>query len=329
MRQLCSDLAKERKKKEEREKELERQKEEAERRRRDEEIRQQHKSKIDRQAEIRDARLMSVMTSQLKSLHDKLVGQMNEVRSKVQSGDLQRAGVEKLREEVLELERKLAKEDSPEKEKDELRRKLTQLRKLKEESDRARVKKKVLEEEMRWEMKQMRKELEFEEDQFAPSSSARAPPKRRTETPATPSRPRRLRQPNMGIRIEEPSTPRTPVTRSRTRKNPAVDNEALVEGWREITREGAKTNVMDLCMKMRGYLRTRSMSELQCLGDEEGIAYETRDKTIKALLSTKMQFAIRHKTVRSDVEDDQEEDPGRDPDLEDNGPSNLDRLWAM
>ncbi|GBG83777.1 hypothetical protein CBR_g37577 [Chara braunii] len=207
------------------------------------------------------------------------------------------------------------------------------------------MKRKVLEEEMRWEMEQTRQELEFEEDQLAPSSSAR-PPRKRVEqtrqdlefeedrlapsssarpprkrslvTPRTPSRSRRAKQPQSGIRIEEPSTPRTPVTRSRAKKNLIIDNESLIDGWRDITKKDTNTNVVDLCMSMRGYLRTRPMSELQCLCDEESITYVTREKDTKAPISAKMQEAMLRTNVRSDEEEEQEVKPGRNLDIDDN-----------
>ncbi|GBG77996.1 hypothetical protein CBR_g25929 [Chara braunii] len=160
MRQLCADIAKERKE-EELKQEEERQKLEEERRRREEELHRQHKTELERQAKIRDARLMSAMTSQLKTLHDKLTGQMEEVRSKMQAKDQQREEVGKLRSEVLKLERELAEEESPNKEREELRRKLAELRKLKEERDLARMKKKVMEQEIEWEMEQARRAEDY------------------------------------------------------------------------------------------------------------------------------------------------------------------------
>ncbi|GBG87408.1 hypothetical protein CBR_g45465 [Chara braunii] len=274
MRDLCGEIARERKEKEELRKEQERQQLEEERRKREEELHRQHKTEIERHAEIRDARLMAAMTSQLKALHDKLTGQMESVRAKVRNTYQQREEIGTLRNEVQELERELAREDSPEKERDELRRKLAQLRTLKEERDRARAKKKVLEQEIEWELEQTRRELE-EEDQFAPSSSAQRRP--RMDTPTTPVRPprpqQRVRQPSMGIRIEEPSTPRTPRTRSQARRNLTADTGTLISGWKEITTNGSKMSVVDYCMSMRSYLRTRSMEELQCLCGEEKIEY--------------------------------------------------------
>ncbi|GBG80465.1 hypothetical protein CBR_g30928 [Chara braunii] len=304
IRELCSEIARERKEREERQKEEERQKIEGERRRREEELHQQHKSEIERQGEIRDARLMTAMTAQLKSLHDKLAGQMEEVRSKMQARDQQREDVGKLRNEVINLERE------PEKEKEELKKKLTQLRKLKEERDQARARKKVMELEMEWELEQTRKEIELETDEFAPSSSTRPPRKRTTETPATPARPRRERRPNMGIRFEEPATPITPMkTRSQTKKNQVFDKESLITGWRDITKGGTKTSVVDFCMAMRSYLRTRSMAELQCICDEERTEYVTWDKAIKGLISNKMQETILRTNAESDGVAEEEGSP--------------------
>ncbi|GBG88755.1 hypothetical protein CBR_g48283 [Chara braunii] len=222
MRELCADIAKHKKEREEQEKEQERLRIEEDRRKKEEE---QHRQ-IERQAEIRDARLMAAMTSQHKAQHDKLAMQMDEVRSRIHTRDTQREDTKKLRGEVFKLERELAKEDSPKKE-EELRRKLVQLRKLKEERDLARVRKKTMEAEI--------------ESQ---------------------------------------------------KKNPIIDNETLIAGWQDITRNGAGNNVVDFCMNMRSYLRTKSMAELQCLCGEENMEYVTREKAIKSLISNKMQEKI-------------------------------------
>ncbi|GBG59882.1 hypothetical protein CBR_g66689 [Chara braunii] len=305
--------------KERREKIEERQKLEEERQRREEELHRQLKSELDRQGEIRDARLMTAMTTQLKTLHDKLLGQMGELRSKMQIRDNQCEDIGKLRSEVVDLEKELAKEDSPEKEKEELRWRLAQLRKLKEDKELARTKKKVMEQEIEWEMEQTRMETEqtrmemeqtrvemdHEEDRFAPSSSARPPQPQK-----------RVRQPNLGIRIEEPSTPRTPRTRSQAKKNPVVDYETLLAGWKEITTDGSKMNVVDYCMSMKSFLRTRTMAELKCLCDEEQIDYETREKTIKGLIASRMQQTIL-RTSNSHDNDEDEVTPERDPDIMD------------
>ncbi|GBG82913.1 hypothetical protein CBR_g36440 [Chara braunii] len=224
---------------------------------------------------------------------------------------------EKLRGEVFKLERELAKEDSPEKEKEELRRKLAQLRKLKEKRDLARVRKKTMEAEIEWELEQTRREVDLE-DQYAPSSSTRPPRKRRTETPSTPLRPRRVRQPNMGIHIEEPSTPRTAMTTRSHKKNPIINNETLLAGWRDITRNGAGNNVVGLCMNMRSYLGTKSMAELQCLCGEENVEYVTREKATKSLISNKMQEKILRGNAGSVVDPNPEVSSDREPDLETN-----------
>ncbi|GBG78085.1 hypothetical protein CBR_g26023 [Chara braunii] len=219
------------------------------------------------------------------------------------------------------------------KEKEELRRRLAQLGKLKEDRELARAKKKVMEQEIEWEteqthmeteqtrmeMEQTRMEMDHEEDRFAPSSSAR-PPRRQRETPSTPSRPPRrqklVRQPNLGIRIEEPSTTRTLRTRSQAKKNPVVDYETLLAGWKEITTDGSKMNVVDYCMSMKSFLRTRTMAELQCLRDEEQIDYATREKTIRGLIANRMQQAIL-RTSNSRDNDEDEVTPERDPDIMD------------
>ncbi|GBG80780.1 hypothetical protein CBR_g31336 [Chara braunii] len=263
---------------------------------------------------------MAAMTSQLKTLHDKLIRQMEDVRAKVQTKDQQKEDVGTLRNEVMELEKELAKEDSPEKERDDLQRKLVNLKKMKEERDRAHVKKKVVEHEIEWEMEQTRRELE-EDDQFAPSSSAR--PRRRPGfgTPSTPVRPRqqqRVRQPDLGIRIKEPRTPRTPRTRAQTRKNLLADTGMLISGWKEIKDNGSKSSVVDFCMSMRSYLRTRSMAELQCLCKEEQIEYVARDKDIKELIGGRMQEAILRTSTRNDKEAEARSSPEIDPDLVDN-----------
>ncbi|GBG73161.1 hypothetical protein CBR_g12879 [Chara braunii] len=294
MRELCGDLARERKEKEDREKEQEWQRLEAERQRREDELHQQRKAELERQTEIRDARLMTAMMTQLKTLHDKLSGQIMEIKARAQVRENEKEGVEKLRKEVIELEKELAKDDSLEKEKEELRKKIMQLRKMKEERDLGRVRKKLMAEELEWELEQTRRELDMEDDQYAPSSSTR-PPQRQKKTPLTmSSRPKqRMRQPSMGIHIEEPTTPHTPrMTRSQVKRNPTLDNAALIAGWKNITLKGSKTGIVDYCMNMRTYLRTRSMRELQCLCGEDKIEYATREKAIKELIANRMQDAI-------------------------------------
>ncbi|GBG89359.1 hypothetical protein CBR_g49069 [Chara braunii] len=251
---------------------------------------------------------MASMTTQLKTLHDKLSGQMMEIKARAQVRENEKEDVEKLRKEVIELERELAKDDSPEKEKEELWKKIMQLRKMKEERDLVRVRKKLMAEELEWELEQTRHELDMEDDQYAPSSSTR-PPQRQKKTPlTTPSRPRqRMRQPSMGIHVEEPTTPHTPrMTRSQAKRNSTLDNAALIVGWKNITLQGSKTGIVDYCMNMRTFLRTRSMAELQCLCGEDKIEYATREKAIKELIVNRMQDAI----MRSSEDQEEENDPG-------------------
>ncbi|GBG90288.1 hypothetical protein CBR_g50466 [Chara braunii] len=258
IRDFCSSLAKERKDRENRELAKEARRIDAERKKQEEEAHQLRKAEMERQAGIRDARLMSAMTSQLKTMHDKLAGQMEALQGRMKARDDHRNEADKTRAAIIDLEKELAM-DSPERETAELKNKIAQLRKLKEEKERERARKRVREQEEEWERQQRGREEDlrrsrgktmaggnerwedpdWKDGNYIPEEDGEEQEMRRnfeklhqqrTSKGSTSQETLHFQQPSFGIRIGEPATPRkvpslppkTPrmTTRSQTKRRP-------------------------------------------------------------------------------------------------------------